>query len=80
MSRRLLAQELSYGRAGGRESEGTCEETDKPGRSNAPRERRTLCCLTSWIGMTANGSLCARRDVARLLHALPSRVPGERAW
>src|SRR6478735_52106 len=30
------------GLAGGRESEGTCEETDKPGRSNAPRERRTL--------------------------------------
>ena len=33
--------------AGGRESEGTCEERDKPGRSNAPRERRTLRCLTS---------------------------------
>src|SRR6185369_17508865 len=24
---------------GGRKSEGTCEKTDKPGRSNAPRER-----------------------------------------
>ena len=35
------------GLAGGRESEGTCEETDKPGRSNAPRERTTLRCLTS---------------------------------
>ena len=28
-------------------SEGTCEETQKPGRSNAPRERTTLRCLTS---------------------------------
>ena len=36
-----------YGLAGGRESEGTCEETEKPRRSNAPRERRTLRCLTS---------------------------------
>ena len=35
------------GLAGGRESEGTCEETDKPGRSNAPREQTTLRCLTS---------------------------------
>src|SRR3954451_18275041 len=25
-------------------SEGTCEETQKPGRSNAPRERRRLRC------------------------------------
>ena len=33
--------------AGGRESEGTCQETDKPGRSNAPRERTMLRCLTS---------------------------------
>ena len=28
-------------------SEGTCEETQKPGRSNAPRERTRLRCLTS---------------------------------
>ena len=34
------------GSLGGRGSEGTCEETDKPGRSNAPRERTTLRCLT----------------------------------
>ena len=35
------------GLAGGRESEGTGEETEKPGCNNAPRERRTLRCLTS---------------------------------
>ena len=33
--------------AGGREGAGTCEVTEKPGRSNAPRERTTLRCLTS---------------------------------
>ena len=32
--------------AGGRTSEGTCEETDKPGRSNAPGTKK-LRCLTS---------------------------------
>jgi hypothetical protein len=46
LSRRPLAPK-PRGLAGGRESEGTCEETDKPGRSNAPRERTTLRCLTS---------------------------------
>ena len=46
VSRRPLAPK-PRGLADGRKSEGTCEETHKPGRSNAPRERTTLRCLTS---------------------------------
>src|SRR3954471_9386191 len=46
LSRRPLAPK-PRGLAGGRKSEGTCEETHKPGRSNASRERTTLRCLTS---------------------------------
>jgi hypothetical protein len=43
----VTAAAKARGLAGGRESEGTCEETHEPGRSNAPRERTTLRCLTS---------------------------------
>ena len=46
VSRRPLAPK-PRGLADGRKSEGICEETHKPGRSNAPRERTTLRCLTS---------------------------------
>ena len=62
--------------AGGRTSEGTCEETDKPGRSNAPRERRnSLFDIVKRIPTTAH----ARAAMSRAGCALPSRVPGERA-
>src|SRR6185312_15050017 len=45
LSRRPLAPEPPWGPPADAESVGTCEETDKPGRSNAPRERTTLRCL-----------------------------------
>jgi len=46
----------------------------KSGRSNAPRERRRLRCLTSWMRVRPTVR-CARRDLACAL----ARVPGERA-
>jgi len=30
-------------------SDGNCDQADQPARNNAPRGRRTLRCLTSWI-------------------------------
>src|SRR6478752_6411623 len=39
LSRRPLAPKPPWGPPADAKSEGTCEEADKPGRSNAPRER-----------------------------------------